>query len=132
MAEKISWEQVKLQGNNLLAPAYKTNGGQVFTSGSVGSDPSTGKIPESLEQQTIFAIENLKKVLEASGSSLDKVIKVLLFVSDGSYAPAVNKIYAKYFPHQPARSCIVVGFPNKQLKVELECVAVYDSVKSKL
>ncbi|KAH3679165.1 hypothetical protein WICMUC_001176 [Wickerhamomyces mucosus] len=131
MPEKVTWEQINRSGNKLLAPAYKSNG-HVFTSGSVGSDPVTKEIPEDVAQQTENAILNLEHVLKHSGSSLDKVFKVLLFVSDGSFGPIVNEIYHKYFPHQPARSCIVVGFPNKKIKVELEAVAEYKELDPKL
>lgn len=107
---------------HILAPGFKSNG-FVFTSGSVGTDYSTNSLPESVEQQTILAIENLKEVLEKSGSSLSLVLKVLLFIKNREDAPKVNEIYAKYFPHRPARSCIMVNFPNDNIKVELECIA---------
>ena len=99
----------------------------VYTSGCAGTDPKTGRLPEDLEQQTRNAIENLRIFLSKSGcSSLDQVVKVLLFVADGKYAPVVNKVYKEYFTNQPCRSCVVVGFPNEKIKVELECVAEVD------
>lgn len=125
MAQKVTWEQINRPGFEILSPAYKSNG-HIFTSGSVGNDPVTDVLPEDVEQQTINAIENLKNVLEKSGSSLDRVLKVLLFISDRSSAPIVNKVYAKYFPHAPARSCVMVQFPNEAYKVEMEAVAEYD------
>lgn len=131
MPERISWESINAKGNTLLSPAYKSNG-HVFASGSVGSDPLTGTIPTDVKLQTEFAIVNLERVLKAAGSSLDKVLKVLLFIADPADAPAVNEVYAKYFTSKPARSAIIVGFPNPKLKVELECVAEYKEIKSKL
>lgn len=130
MVQKVTWEQVQQPSNSLLSPAYKSNG-HVFTSGSVGFD-SNGNVPSSVTEQTENAIKNLEAVLKASGSSLDKVLKVLLFVGDASYAADVNKVYAKYFKTQPGRSCIVVGFPNPAIKVELECVAQYKQLSAKL
>lgn len=130
MVEKVTWESVNQEGNALLSPAYKSNG-HVFTSGCVGNDAS-GNFPESVVEQTELAIKNLETVLKASGSSLDKVLKVLLFVADGKYAPEVNAVYAKYFTTQPGRSCVVVGFPNPAIKVELECVAQFEDLSSKL
>lgn len=124
---KTTWEQVEQAPISILSPAYKSNG-HVFTSGSVGSD-ANGVIPDSVELQTEIAIKNLEKVLVASGSSLDKVMKVLLFIADGSDAAAVNSVYSKYFPHAPARSCVIVAFPNKQIKVELESVAFYKDIE---
>lgn len=126
MPEKITWEQIGAKPNSLLSPAYKSNG-HVFTSGNVGSDLE-GNIPEDLEKQTELAIQNLIVTLEKSGSSIDKVMKVLLFVAHPTYAPVVNKVYAKYFVSQPARSCVVVLFPDARIKVELECVAEYEQL----
>lgn len=133
MARQVTWKEVGPgKGYPILAPAYVTsNSDLVFTSGCVGTDPVTGELPTDLEQQVRNALENLKNVLRASGSSLEQVIKVLLFVSDGSYAPAVNKVYSEYFPGAPARSCIVVSFPNASLKVELECIAEAGPAKPK-
>ena len=130
MIEKVSWEDIKKPGNKLLSPSMKSNG-HVFTSGCLGNDKN-GDMPESVSEQAENAIKNLEDVLLASGSSLDKVLKVLLFVADGSYAAEVNKVYAKYFTSKPGRSCVVVGLPNKKVKVEIECVAEYLDLSSKL
>lgn len=102
--------------------AYKSNG-LVYTSGNVGIDYTTGQYPESLEDQIHNAFQNLKGALEGSGSSIDKVIKVLLFINDGSYIEKVNELYQQVFISRPARSCVIVLFPNKNIKIELECVA---------
>lgn len=123
--QRVEWEAIGAKGISFLSPAYVSNG-HVFTSGQVGENFETGELADTLEQQTEVAIGNLKKVLEASGSSLDKVIKVLLFVAHPLYAPIVNGIYVKHFPQKPARSCVVVAFPNPALKVELEAVATID------
>jgi enamine deaminase RidA (YjgF/YER057c/UK114 family) len=130
MVQKVTWKEVNQPSNSLLSPSMKSNG-HVFTSGCLGIDDN-GNMPESVAEQTELAIKNLEKVLIASGSSLDKVLKVLLFVADGSYAAEVNKVYAKYFTTKPGRSCVVVGFPNPNIKVELECVAEYLELKPKL
>ncbi|CAI8506361.1 unnamed protein product [Pichia kudriavzevii] len=130
MVQTVTWEDVEQQGNPLLSPAVKSNG-HVFTSGCLGTDKN-GKIPESLVEQTENAIRNLQKVLDTSGSSLDKVLKVLLFISDASFVGEVNKVYGKYFKSKPSRSCVVVGFPNKAVKVEIECVAEFLPLSAKL
>lgn len=131
MPEQISWDDIKSSGNKLLSPAYKSNG-HVFCSGALGVD-ANGQMPSDVKEQTENAIKNLEKVLIASGSSLDRVLKVLLFINHASIGPAVNEVYGKYFTHKPARSCIIVGFPNPQVKVELECVAEYEEItKTKL
>lgn len=121
-ATKLEWSAIDGQEHPVLGPAWTSNG-HVFTSGIVGQNYSTGKIPDSLEEQTELAIANVKKVLEASGSSLDKVFKVLMFISHSDYSATVNKIYGKHFPQKPARSCVVVAFMDAAIKVELEVVA---------
>ncbi|CAN3375266.1 hypothetical protein DIURU_002162 [Diutina rugosa] len=120
--QQVTWNQIGVkEGNKLLSPAYKSNG-LVFTSGNVGNDGS-GQFPTDVAEQTELAIANLANTLKNSNSGLDKVLKVLLFISNGDDASKVNEVYSKYFPHQPARSCVIVQFPNKSIKVELECVA---------
>ncbi|GMM47428.1 hypothetical protein DAPK24_040030 [Pichia kluyveri] len=130
MIETITWADINKSGNKLLSPAVKSNG-HVFTSGCLGND-AQGNFPESVAEQTENAIKNLEEVLIASGSSLDKVLKVLLFIADGKYSAEVNKVYEKYFKTQPGRSCIIVGFPNPKVKVELECTAEYLDLSPKL
>lgn len=132
MVQKITWEQINSPtSSGLLSPAFVTCAGSqlVFTSGCVGTDEKTGELPESVETQARNAFQNLMKVLETSGSSNQSVLKVLLFLSDKSYAATVNDIYKEFFPNQPARSCILVSFPNQSIKVELECIAQVESRK---
>ncbi|KAG7724051.1 hypothetical protein KL933_005194 [Ogataea haglerorum] len=128
--QQVSWEKLQAEGNPLLSPAYKSNG-HVFTSGNVGSRPD-GTFPSDVAEQTKLAIQKLERVLHASDSSLSQVLKVLLFIADPKDAATVNSVYKDYFPNMPSRSCVVVGFPNKQVKVELECVASYNQRGSKL
>lgn len=128
MARQIQWQEVGAAGHPLLSPGYVTakDSQLLFTSGCVGTHPESGELPEDIESQTRNALENLKNVLKAGGSSIDKVLKVLIFVGDGTYAAGVNSVYKEYFPGKPARSCIVVAFPDPTLKVELECVAAVE------
>lgn len=86
-------------------------------------DYATGTYPEDLEQQIHNAFNNLKATLEGAGSSIEKVLKVLLFISDGLYINKINEIYQQVFVSRPARSCVIVLFPNKSIMLELECVA---------
>ncbi|KAG0673296.1 hypothetical protein C6P40_003044 [Pichia californica] len=130
MVSRITWENINKSGNKLLSPASISNG-HIFTSGCLGVD-SNGKLSESVMEQTENAIKNLEEVLIASGSSLDKILKVLLFVGDASYTSEVNKVYGKYITTKPSRSCVVVGFPNPKVKVEIECIAEATSITSKL
>lgn len=125
VAEKLEWSAIDGKEHPVLGPAWKSNG-HVFTSGIVGQNYSTGEIPDSLEEQTELAIANVKKVLEASGSSLDKVFKVMMFISHSDYSATMNKIYGKHFPQKPARSCVVAAFMDAAIKVELEVIASTD------
>lgn len=132
MARKITWEDIGGSGSSkIISPAFVASKDKdlVFTSGSTGNDPVTGELPSDLEQQARNCMINLQNVLKASGSSMAQVMKVLLFVSDGAHAGVVNKVFTEYFPDKPARSCIVVAFPNDKLKVELECIAQADRKK---
>lgn len=99
-----------------------TKSGMVYTSGSVGSD-ADGKVPESVEEQTEVAIKNLETVLKTAGSSLDSVVKALVFVTDPALVPRVNGVYAKYFKTKPSRSCVIAKLAAPQFLVEIEVVA---------
>lgn len=121
--QQVSWEEV-YGTSAFLSASYKLNG-HVFTSGCVGTDPKTGELPESVAEQTENVIANLKTVLEASDSNINRVLKALLFVSADADMAVVNKIYTLHFVNKPARSCVIVSFPNPAIKVELECVAEY-------
>lgn len=129
--QQVTWEEVNRKGTGLHSAAWKLNG-HVFTSGCLGTD-AFGHLPESVEEQTTNAILNLENILKFSGSNLNRVLKVTLYISHSEYAGAVNAIYKKFFINQPARSCVVVGFPNPGVKVEIEGIAEYaDLSKSKL
>ncbi|GMM29123.1 hypothetical protein DAMA08_018390 [Martiniozyma asiatica (nom. inval.)] len=127
--EKLSWGSIGKSEHPLLAPAYSFEN-LVYTSGSIGANED-GTFPPTAAAQAENAIKGLQKVLQAAGSDLDMVLKVLLFVNKSEDAAAVNAVYKKYFPSMPGRSCILVGFPNPEILVELECVAVKKS-KAKL
>jgi 2-iminobutanoate/2-iminopropanoate deaminase len=100
-------------------------GGLVFTSGQIPIVPETGKIVEGdIEEQTRQAIENLKQVLEAAGSSLEKVVKTTVFIKNMSDFASVNAIYAEFFSDPfPSRSCVEVARLPKDVLVEIEAVA---------
>ena len=104
--------------------AIKHNG-LLFTSGQIGIDPATGNVVEGgVKEQTKQVCENLKAVLEAAGTSFDKVIKTTCFLADMGDFAAFNEIYGGYFTEKPARSCVAVKTLPKNLLVEVECIAV--------
>ncbi|ORZ02922.1 endoribonuclease L-PSP [Syncephalastrum racemosum] len=110
------------------AQAIKTNG-FVYTSGQLPAVPETGEIvPGGAKEQTQQVLTNLNSVLEASGSSLSKVIKTTVFLKDikNDFVP-MNEVYASFFKdHQPARSAVEVARLPKDVQVEIECVALAD------
>ena len=96
----------------------------VYTSGQLGLTPD-GKLPETIEEQTRQSLENVKAVLEAAGSSMDKVVKTTVFLKDMNDFAVMNGIYAQYFKEPfPARSAVQVAKLPKDGKVEIEVVAV--------
>ena len=105
--------------------AIKANG-FVFVSGCLGVDPTTSKMVDGgVDAQARQVLTNLKNIVEASGSSMDKVCKTTVLLADMSSFPVINAIYAEYFPSSPpARATFAVaGLPLGAL-VEIECVAL--------
>ncbi len=100
------------------------SGNLVFTSGQIPLDPKTGNIVSGgIKEQTKRACENLKAVLEAAGSSLEKAVKTTCFLRSISDFADFNEVYAGYFTGKPARSCFEVGALPKGALVEIEVVA---------
>lgn len=99
-------------------------GGLVFTAGQIGMDPVTGALPEGAGAQADLVLRNLRSVLEASGSALDKVLKVTIFLTRMSDFEEVNRVYAEYFDEPyPARSTVAVAGLPKGALVEMEVTA---------
>lgn len=99
-------------------------GNLVFTSGQIPIDPKTGTIEAvTIEEQTEQVCCNIRAVLEASGSSLEKVVKTVCFLADMDDFAAFNGVYAKYFTGKPARSCVAVKTLPKNVLVEVDTVA---------
>ncbi|HEY3313381.1 MAG TPA: RidA family protein [Anaerolineales bacterium] len=102
------------------------SGGFVFCAGQTGIDPATGDLVSAdLEAQTRQVLTNLKNVLEAAGTSLDRVVKTTVFLRDMADFPKMNAIYAEYFSsNPPARSTIAVAGLPKGGIVEIEAIAL--------
>ena len=100
-------------------------GGFVWCSGQIPIDPAVNAVTATtIEGQTRQALANLKAVLEAAGSGLDKVVKTTVFVSDLKDFAAMNAVYAEMFgATKPARSCVQVAGLPKGVKLEIEAVA---------
>ena len=104
--------------------AVKANG-LVFTSGQIALDPATGAVIKGgIREQTARICENLKAVLAAAGSSLDKTLKTTCFLADMNDFAAFNEVYGQYFSENPARSCVAVKALPKGVLAEVEVIAL--------
>lgn len=96
----------------------------VFSSGQIPVNPATGEIAGSdIATQAEQSCRNVAAVLEAGGSSMDKVIKTTCFIADMADFPAFNAVYEKYFVSCPARSCVAAKALPKNVLCEIEAIA---------
>ena len=99
-------------------------GGLVFTSGQIPVAPD-GSVSDDVAEQTRQCLENLSAVLEAAGSSMERVIKTTVFITDMDQFGTINQVYAGFFGQPyPARSCVQVAKLPKGVAVEIEAVAL--------
>ncbi|MDR0377703.1 MAG: RidA family protein [Spirochaetaceae bacterium] len=99
-------------------------GNLIFTSGQIPLSAETGDVVgAAITEQTERVIKNLKAVLEAAGSSLEKVIKTTCFLADMGDFAAFNEVYARHFTGKPARSTVAVKQLPRNVLVEIEAVA---------
>ncbi len=98
----------------------------LFVSGQIPIDPASGELVQGgVEAETRQVMNNLKAILEAAGSSLEKVVKATLFIADMNQFGTINAIYAEYFPATPpARACVEVARLPKDVQIEIEAVAL--------
>jgi 2-iminobutanoate/2-iminopropanoate deaminase len=99
------------------------SGNFVFTSGQIPLSPETGEIiGTSITEQTEQVCKNIKALLEASGSSIEKVVKTTCFLADMSDFAAFNEVYGKHFTGKPARSTVAAKQLPKSVLVEIETI----------
>jgi len=102
-------------------------GNMVYTSGQIGLTPAGELAGECIKEQTVQVMQNLKAVLEAAGSSLDNVIKATIFIKDMTEFKVINDVYESFFGgNYPARSCVEVARLPKDVRVEVEAIALID------
>lgn len=101
----------------------KVVGNLLITSGQIPVNPETGEVPEGIARQTEQSCKNVKAIVEAAGTTMDKVVKTMCFLADMGDFAAFNEVYAKYFPGKPARSCVAVKAIPKDCLVEIEAIA---------
>lgn len=122
MAEKVSTKNAP----DAIGPytqAVKT-GSLLFTSGQIALDPATNTVTaEAIEAQTEQVCKNLQAIVEAAGTTMDKVVKTTCFLADMNDFAAFNEVYGKYFTAKPARSCVAVKTLPKNVLCEVELIA---------
>jgi 2-iminobutanoate/2-iminopropanoate deaminase len=125
-----------IQTNQAPAPvgpynqAIAATGTLIFVAGQIALDPATGEVVgnRNVVQQTEQVIANIKAILSAAGVTLADVVKTSVFLVDMDDFAAMNGVYAKYFDEAtaPARACVEVSRLPKDVRVEIECIAVKD------
>jgi len=123
-----------VQTDNAPAPvgpynqAIVATGSMMFVSGQIPLDPKTGELVggDDIVAQTEQAIANLKAILAAGGATLDNVVKTSVFLKDMNDFATMNATYAKHVGEDsaPARACVEVARLPKDVRVEIECIAV--------
>lgn len=105
--------------------AIRANG-LVFVSGQIALDPQTQQlVPGDIAAQTERVLENLKAIVEAAGSSLEKVVRTTVFLADMSEFAAMNDVYARYFSVQPpARATVQAARLPRDVRVEIDAIAL--------
>lgn len=108
--------------------AIVASGSMMFVAGQIPLDPQTGQLVggDDVAAQTEQAMTNLKAILAAGGATLDNVVKTSVFLKDMNDFAAMNAVYAQYFDEEsaPARACVEVARLPKDVRVEVECIAV--------
>jgi len=123
-----------VQTNTAPAPvgpynqAIVATGSMMFVSGQIPLDPKTGQLVggDDIVAQTEQVIANLKAILAAGGATLDNVVKTSVFLKDMNDFATMNATYAQHFgdDQAPARACVAVARLPKDVRVEIECIAV--------
>lgn len=124
MKKEIKTEKAP-QAIGPYSQAIEANG-FIFASGQIAIDPATGELMSgTVEEQTRLVLANLKAVLEAGGSSLDHVVKCSVFLQDMDDFSKMNTVYAEFFDSPyPARAAVQVARLPKDVKVEIEAIAI--------
>ena len=108
--------------------AILASGQLIFVAGQIALDPTTGAIvgEGDVAAQTERSLTSLKAILKAAGATLQDVVKTTVFLADMNDFAAMNAVYAQYFDEAtaPARACVEVARLPKDVRVEIDCIAV--------
>lgn len=127
-AQRVYPQVVQVPGMTLaglpFSPAVRV-GNMLYLSGQIGNTPGTRQLADTgIAGQTKQAFENIKTVLQAAGSSLERVVKCTVFLADIEDYAAMNAVYATFFPKDPpARSTVAGSGLALGARVEIECLA---------
>jgi len=123
MSKKAIIEVNLAAANPNLSPATRF-GNLVFVSGQTGRHPTTGEVGKDVREQTHYALQRVKMILESAGTSLDNVLTVLTHLTRREDLPAYNEEYGKYFANnKPARTTVEVMLNFPELLVEITVTA---------
>ncbi|MBX9695780.1 MAG: RidA family protein [Cyanobacteria bacterium] len=100
--------------------------GFLFVSGQIPINPANGEIlAGDIQEQTKLVMTNLSSILEKAGTGLDKVVKTTIYLKDMDDFQVVNNTYGEFFPgHKPARACVEVARLPKDVRIEIDAIAV--------
>ena len=104
--------------------AILAGNGMLFISGQIPVNPETGKIPETITEQTEQVFKNIEAILTEAGYTFKDVVKTTCLLNSMDDFAAMNEVYAKYFTAKPARSCVAVKTLPKNVLCEIELIAI--------
>ncbi|WP_413185038.1 RidA family protein [Paraburkholderia sacchari] len=110
-------------------PMGARKGNIIWSSGIAGKDPETGTLPPDAESQARFAFQHLRTLVERGGGTVEDIVRVTVFLNDGSLRPVVNGPWLELFPDpedRPARHALIADLAGDML-IQLEVVAVVGS-----
>ncbi|KAF7167922.1 hypothetical protein CNMCM5623_001136 [Aspergillus felis] len=120
---KITNQLIATAAAGPYSQAIRANG-QLFISGQIPADASGNLVEGNIGEKTQACCNNIKAILDAAGSSVDKIVKVNVFLTNMADFAEMNATYEKFFTHKPARSCVAVAQLPKGVPVEIECIAL--------
>jgi 2-iminobutanoate/2-iminopropanoate deaminase len=121
----VTWHTPYGRPTRPFTPAVQV-GDLIFVSGQIGTAPNAqgSVVPGGIQAETRQTLSNIKDVLEKSGSSMDRVVKCTVFMSDMREWDAMNEVYVTFFPrNKPARSALGANGLALGARVEIECIA---------